>query len=76
MPEVSGIETATRLKQSGSTAKVIFLTIHDDFDFIGAALKTGADGYVFKTRMAIDLLLAVHEVLAGRTFLSPLSSRN
>ena len=59
MPEVSGIETATRLKQSGSTAKVIFLTIHDDFDFIGAALKTGADGYVFKTRMAIDLLLSL-----------------
>ena len=76
MPLVSGIETATRLKQSGSPAKVIFLTIHDDFDFIGAALKTGAEGYVVKPRMAIDLVLAVHEVLAGRTFLSPIGSRN
>src|SRR4030095_1395668 len=64
MPVVSGIETATRLKQSGSPAKVIFLTIHDDFDFVGAALKTGAEGYVVKPRMAIDLVLAVHEVLA------------
>ena len=76
MPVVSGIETATRLKQSGLPSKVIFLTIHDDFDFIGAALKTGAEGYVFKARMALDLVLAVREVLAGRTFLSPLASIN
>ena len=76
MPVVSGIETATRLKQSGLPSKVIFLTIHDDFDFIGAALKTGAEGYVFKARMALDLVPAVREVLAGRTFLSPLASNN
>ena len=75
MPIVSGIETAARLKQNSSSPKVIFLTIHDDFDFIGAALKTGAEGYVFKVRMAVDLLQAVREVLAGRTFLSPIGSR-
>lgn len=70
MPLLNGIETVVHLKQSDSTAKVIFLTIHHDSDFIGAAFKSGVEGYVFKTRMAADLILAVREVLAGRTFLS------
>lgn len=71
MPLLSGIETVNYLKQAHSTAKVIFLTIHNDSDFVGAAFKSGVEGYVFKTRMAADLIVAVREVLAGRTFLSP-----
>ena len=70
MPLLNGIETVSHLKQSDSTAKIIFLTIHHDSDFVGAAFKSGVEGYVFKTRMAADLILAVREVLAGRTFLS------
>jgi len=70
MPVVSGIEAAARLKLGDSPTKVIFLTIHNDSDFVGAAFKSGAEGYVFKTRMAADLLIAVREVMAGRTFLS------
>ena len=70
MPVVSGIEAATQLKLSDSPTKVIFLTIHNDSDFVGAAFKSGAEGYVFKTRMAADLVVAVREVMAGRTFLS------
>jgi len=70
MPVLNGIETATHLKKSSSPAKVIFLTIHNDSDSVGAAFKSGAEGYVFKTRMAADLIVAVREVLAGRTFLS------
>ena len=70
MPVLSGIEAATQLKLSESPTKVIFLTIHNDSDFVGAAFKSGAEGYVFKTRMAADLLVAVREVMAGRTFLS------
>ena len=70
MPLVSGIEAAAQLKLSDSPTKVIFLTIHNDSDFVGAAFKSGAEGYVFKTRMAADLIVAVREVMAGRTFLS------
>ena len=70
MPSLSGIEAATRLKLNDASTKVIFLTIHNDSDFVGAAFKSGAKGYVFKTRMAADLVVAVREVMAGRTFLS------
>ena len=70
MPRLNGIETATHLKKRNSPAKIIFLTIHNDPDSVGAAFKSGAEGYVFKARMAADLIVAIREVLAGRTFLS------
>jgi DNA-binding NarL/FixJ family response regulator len=70
MPLLNGIETATRLIESGSNAKIVFLTIHEDLDFVQAALKTGASGYVIKRRMVSDLRLAIREALAGRIFIS------
>ena len=70
MPVLDGIETAIQLKERGSTAKVLFLTIHEDLDFVEAALKTGASGYVLKRRMASELRPAIREALAGRTFIS------
>jgi DNA-binding NarL/FixJ family response regulator len=70
MPVLDGIETANQLKASGSRAKVIFLTVHEDSDFLQAALKSGASGYVIKRRMASDLRPAVKEALAGRIFIS------
>jgi DNA-binding NarL/FixJ family response regulator len=76
MPVLDGIETANQLKESGSKAKVIFLTVHEDSDFLQAALKTGASGYVIKRRMASDLHRAVKEALAGRIFISSSVSSN
>jgi len=70
MPVLNGIETADRLKRSGSTARIVFLTIHEDLDFVRAALNTGALGYVIKRRMVSDLRLAIKEALAGRIFIS------
>lgn len=71
MPILSGIEAAKRLQESGSRAKVVFLTVHADSDFVNACLNAGASGYVVKIRMDSDLLRAVREALAGRIFLSP-----
>jgi len=71
MPIVNGIEAATRLKKSGSTARIIFLTIHEDRDFVKEAMLTGASAYVVKPRLASDLRRAIREVLARRTFISP-----
>jgi DNA-binding NarL/FixJ family response regulator len=70
MPVLSGIEAATRLKGSGSAAKIIFLTVHEDPDFVQAALETGALGYVLKSRMASDLCLAVKGAMNGQVFIS------
>ena len=72
LPSMSGIEVAQRIKQSDSRTKIVFLTLHDDFDFRTAALETGAEGYVTKAKMGGDLLFAIKEVLAGRRYISTL----
>jgi DNA-binding NarL/FixJ family response regulator len=71
MPVMNGIEAAAALIQAGTPAKIIFLTVHDDQDFVKAALATGASGYVVKARIATDLIPAILEVLEGHRFISP-----
>jgi DNA-binding NarL/FixJ family response regulator len=71
MPVLSGIEAARQLQATGCRARIIFLTVHDDPDYVRAAFAAGALGYVVKCRLASDLLFALREVLAGRSFVSP-----
>ena len=73
MPVMNGIETAHRLKEAGAETRIVFLTVHDDPDFAREALEAGALGYVIKPRIASDLAIAINEVYAGRSFVSPLS---
>ncbi len=72
MPGMTGLEIASRLRRSGSTAAVVFLTVHDEEDFVLAAKAAGAIGYVVKTRLVSDLVVAVQEAHAGRSFVSPI----
>jgi DNA-binding NarL/FixJ family response regulator len=72
MPKLNGIEAANRLKESGSTSKIVFLTVHAHPDFVQAALKAGAVAYVSKMRISTDFLDAIKEALEGRIFVSPL----
>jgi DNA-binding NarL/FixJ family response regulator len=71
MPVLNGIEAARQLKAAGSRAKIVFLTVHADEDYVSAALTAGGTGYVVKSRLATDLPLALREALAGRSFVSP-----
>jgi len=71
MPVMNGIEAASRLKKSGSRARVIFLTVQTQPDFVTAAFLAGALGYVLKPRVCTDLVPAIREVLEGRIFASP-----
>ena len=70
MPILSGIQVASRLRDLGCRAKLIFLTVHEDPDYIEAALSVGALGYVFKSRLATDLVSAVNCALQGQKFIS------
>jgi DNA-binding NarL/FixJ family response regulator len=72
MPGMGGLEVAARLRDAGSTAAVVFLTVHNDEDIILAAKAAGAIGYVVKPRLFSDLTVAVQEARAGRPFVSPL----
>lgn len=70
MPVMNGIEAARELKEAAVSSKIVFLTVHDDPEFAKEALKVGALGYVTKPCLASDLIVAVKEAHAGRTYLS------
>jgi DNA-binding NarL/FixJ family response regulator len=75
MPGLTGIEAAHELRKAGSSAKFVFLSIHDNVDFVRACLAEGALGYVIKSRVSIDLVPAIIDALADRRFISPPVSR-
>jgi DNA-binding NarL/FixJ family response regulator len=75
MPGLSGIAAARELKGRGSNANFVFITMYHDPQYVQESLALGTVGFVVKERLALDLLMAVHEVLAGRSFVSPSVAR-
>jgi DNA-binding NarL/FixJ family response regulator len=75
MPILNGLQLARTIQKANPRVKIIFLTIHEDRDFIAAAFSAGATGYVTKRRLSIDLVSAIQEALKGHTFVSN-STRN
>ena len=73
MPGMSGLEVGAALRLQRSTAAIVFLTVHDDAQLVDAAMQSGGTGSVLKTRLSTDLLRAVQEAHAGRSFVSPRS---
>jgi DNA-binding NarL/FixJ family response regulator len=72
MPGMTGLEIACHLRRAGSTAALVFLTVHDEDEIVSAARAAGGIGYVVKCRLASDLRFAVEEAVAGRQFVSPI----
>ena len=72
MPLLNGVDAARRLHDIVPSAKVIFVTMHADATYVTGAFRAGASGYVLKRCASMELLNAVHEVLKGRTYVTPL----
>jgi len=70
LPNLNGLETAKRIRQTDHSAKIIFVSQNDDADVVRAALSTGGEGYVSKNDVSRDLLEAVEAVLRGEHFAS------
>ena len=71
LPGVNGITLARQLTAAGCSAKIVFLSVHDDSDYVRSAFAAGASGYVLKMRLSLDLEHALRTVIAGRQFVSP-----
>jgi len=69
LPKLSGIEAARRICKVCEHSKILFLTQEFSAEAVREALNSGALGYVFKTRAAVDLLPAIDSVLNGKKFL-------
>jgi DNA-binding NarL/FixJ family response regulator len=70
MPILNGLQAAHHIKAKNRRAKIIFLTVYNDQEFVAAALSAGASGYVTKSDITTDLVPAIREVLQGRRYIS------
>ena len=70
MPVLDGIQLAKRLKEESHCPAVVICSVEEDQEFVEAAQHAGALGYVFKSRIARDLVDAIRSVTQGRSFVS------
>jgi len=71
MPTLNGLNAAREMSRSSPKTKTILLTQHDESQYIREALEAGVKGYVLKSQVASDLLLAIRQVSRGQVYLSP-----
>ncbi len=70
MPHQDGFQVARALQASNNPSAIIFLTMHSDEAMFHAALDLGAKGYVLKDSAIDDIVTAINEAIAGRSFTS------
>jgi DNA-binding NarL/FixJ family response regulator len=75
MPEVDGIEATRMIVASESTARVIVLTTYDADEYVFAALRAGASGFLLKDVRPAELIEAVRVVARGDALLAPTVTR-
>jgi DNA-binding NarL/FixJ family response regulator len=72
MPLLNGIEAVQELRKTDSAVKVVILTMHQDVIYAMKAFEVGASGFVLKHSAPSELVTAIREAWAGRTYVTPL----
>jgi DNA-binding NarL/FixJ family response regulator len=76
MPLLNGLDAGRQVKKLLPKVKLIYMTVTSDPDFAAEAFELGASGYLQKTCAAAEMVLAIHEVMRGKTYLSKGMSRD
>lgn len=74
MPEMNGLAAAQVIRKTVPSAKFIVLSVHSDQAYVTEAFRVGVRGYVSKRAAAAELLIAIKQVLDGRTYVTPMVS--
>ncbi len=75
MPEMDGVEATRRISASQAQAKVLVLTTFDLDEYVFAALKAGASGFMLKDARPVDLLAAIRTVADGDAVVAPSATK-
>lgn len=71
MPVLNGLDAGKQVKEALHAVKLVYLTMNTDPQLALEAFNRGASGYLLKSCAASEMVLAVREVLRGKTYLSP-----
>ena len=69
MPELNGIEAASRLRVCCPQTQIIILSMHSAHEHIIRALRAGAQGYLLKESAGAEIVNAIRTVHKGRRYL-------
>ena len=76
MPQLNGLEAATRVARDCPDVRVIILSMHATAEYARRAVRAGASGYVLKDASTTELELAMKAVARGEIYLSPAVSKH
>lgn len=65
LPDQNGLELAEDILRQHGLLKILFLTMHDEPEYVGRALQIGASGYILKNAADTELIDAVRAVYSG-----------
>lgn len=70
LPEMSGIDVCKRLTATHPQTRVLAVSMHNDASFVSEILKNGAMGYILKNTGKAELVMAIKNVYAGKSYFS------
>ncbi|MEY8876784.1 MAG: response regulator, partial [Leptothrix sp. (in: b-proteobacteria)] len=71
LPDLDGIEVASRLQRAGNAARIVALSGHADKHHVSAMLRAGAAAYLTKSTAGTELVRAIRAVVAGQSYFCP-----
>ena len=72
MPRLNGLDAGRQVKAQLPRTKLVFVTMNEDPDLAAEAFRIGASAYLLKRSAASELLVAIREVMKGRSYVTPL----
>ena len=72
MPGLGGLDALRTLRSAGLDTRFVILTVHADASIAAEAIRAGASAYVVKEAAGEELVQAIRQAMAGRTYLSPM----
>jgi DNA-binding NarL/FixJ family response regulator len=76
MPKIDGVEATRRLVEGGARARILVLTTFDLDDYVYAAVRAGASGFLLKDVEPIELVDAIRVVAVGNSLFGPAATHH
>jgi len=70
MPILNGLDAGQQVKKSCQSIKLLYLSMKNDPEIVAEAFRRGASGYLLKTCTSSQLVIAVRDILRGKTYMS------
>jgi DNA-binding NarL/FixJ family response regulator len=70
MPEMDGAQATLEIRKTNDTTRILILSMYSNENYVHNALEAGANGYLLKNAIDVELPQAVRTVAAGKPFIS------